>query len=320
MRWWALRTRAIALLLLTAAGIAVFASPVERASNSIGQDLGEWRGEEYRLLLTEEGRTLYRGDRVLFTEETVKTGVRTVVRRNEGDGTETITIFEDGRPIERRTREGSEYYQYDDEGRLAMRTTVVGANIVSVEAFSYRAGQLSAVVTFGSDEQLRTFFSRDAQRIYSYNIKGEGESFAQGSGTGEIVEAWREGEEPVRAVIEAGEDGGYTVTRGDRSEVYDRAARLIQTIDPVAVTNYRYNEERELVAEEMIGGEGEVTITYYEQGRAVSAQQRVDGVLQKTIRYQGDGSRIETLYADGSAYSDVTYEPASNRVRSIVYR
>ena len=58
-----------------------------------------------------------------------------------------------------------------------------------------------------------------------------------------IIEAWRRGEESVRATIEEREAGGYTVHRGERVEVYDGAALLIQTIDPVMVINYRYNEQ-----------------------------------------------------------------------------
>ncbi len=320
MRWWALRSRALALVLLTAASVGVFASPDARASNSIGQDLGAWRGEEYRLILGEAGRTLYHGERLLFTEDRKEEGGRFVVRRLDDAGEMTITIIEEGHPIQRQTGGEKTLYQYDDEGRLLLCTTLVDDSIVAVEAYSYRGGELSAVATLGSDENLRTFFWHGDERIYAYSIKGEGESYTQRSEGGEIVEAWRRGEESVRATIEAREGGGYTVTRGESIEVYDSAALLIQTIDPVMVINYRYNEHKELSSQERIGAAGEVTITYYEEGRAVSAEQRIDGVLKKTIRYQHDGSRIETLYAQEKPYSDVTYEPGSNRVRSIVYR
>lgn len=320
MRWWALRSRALALVLLTAASVGVFASPLVRASNSIGQDLGPWQGEEYRLILGEERRTLYQGERLLFTEERSSEGARIVVRRQDDDGQVTVTIIEDGHPIQRQTGGEKTLYQYDDEGRLLLRTILVDDHIVAVEAFSYRFEELSAVATLGSDENLRTFFHRGDERIYAYSIKGEGESYTQRSEGGEIIEAWRRGEESVRATIEEREAGGYTVHRGERVEVYDSAALLIQTIDPVMVINYRYNESKELTAEERISSTGDESITYYEEGRAVSGEQRSGGVLKKTIRYQDDGSRIETLYAEEKPYSDVTYEPGSNRVRSIVYR
>lgn len=320
MRWWASRSRALALVLFTAASVGVFASPLVRASNSIGQDLGPWQGEEYRLILGEERRTLYQGERLLFTEERSSEGARIVVRRQDDDGQVTVTIIEDGHPIQRQTGGEKTLYQYDDEGRLLLRTILVDDHIVAVEAFSYRFEELSAVATLGSDENLRTFFHRGDERIYAYSIKGEGESYTQRSEGGEIIEAWRRGEESVRATIEEREAGGYTVHRGERVEVYDSAALLIQTIDPVMVINYRYNESKELTAEERISSTGDESITYYEEGRAVSGEQRSGGVLKKTIRYQDDGSRIETLYAEEKPYSDVTYEPGSNRVRSIVYR
>lgn len=319
MRWWASRTRALPLLLLCAASIGVFASSGERASNSIGQDLGAWSGEEYRLILTAEGRTLYQGDQLRFSEAVSEEGERSIARHIDEEGQLTITIFEDGHPIQRQAGNEKTLYQYDGEGRLQLRTTLVDDTISSVEAYSYRGEELSAVTTLGSDENLRTFFWQGEERIYAYSIKGEGESFTERAQGGEIVEAWRRGEESVRAVIEAREDGGYTVTRGQYIEVYDSAALLIQTIDPVMVVNYRYNERKELSAEERISDGGHVTTTYYEEGRAVSAEQRIDGVLKKTIRYRDDGSRIETLYAQEKPYSDVTYESGSNRVRSIVY-
>ena len=90
MRWWASRSRALALVLLTAASVGVFASPLVRASNSIGQDLGVWQGEEYRLILGEERRTLYQGERLLFTEERSSEGARIVVRRQDDDGQDGV--------------------------------------------------------------------------------------------------------------------------------------------------------------------------------------------------------------------------------------
>lgn len=181
MRWWASRSRALALVLFTAASVGVFASPLVRASNSIGQDLGVWQGEEYRLILGEERRTLYQGERLLFTEERSSEGARIVVRRQDDDGQVTVTIIEDGHPIQRQTGGEKTLYQYDDEGRLLLRTILVDDHIVAVEAFSYRFEELSAVATLGSDENLRTFFHRGDEQIYAYSIKGEGESYTQRS-------------------------------------------------------------------------------------------------------------------------------------------
>ncbi len=317
MRWWALRTRAIALL-LCAASFGVFATPVERASNSIGQDLGVWQGSEYRLVLFEGKRTLYKGDRVQFIEEERIEGGRTIVRRWDEAGALTLTIIEAGHPIEQRSGDMSVLYRYDEDGYLTQLITLVDGRVNRVESFSYRDGELSVVTALGDDEALRSFSWRTGDRLFTYNTRGSGQSFALTASGRQVIEGWSEGSEPVREIIRATEEGGYTITRATEVEVYDSASLLIQTIDPVAVTNYRYNEDHTLVASERTSG-GQETITYYEEGRVVGAEQRVDGELKKTIRYGDDGSRIETLYVDGRPYSDVTYEGASNRVRSIVY-
>ena len=123
MRWWASRSRALALVLFTAASVGVFASPLVRASNSIGQDLG-YGGRSTASSSAREEDALS-GSACSSLKRGPQEGARIVVRRQDDDGQVTVTIIEDGHPIQRQAGGEKTLYQYDDEGRLLLRTILV---------------------------------------------------------------------------------------------------------------------------------------------------------------------------------------------------
>lgn len=135
----------------------------------------------------------------------------------------------------------------------------------------------------------------------------------------EVIQEWGEGIESTRAVLKPTEDGGFTLTKGDRIDRWDERGLLIETKDGGEVTNYQYNESNERTVEVRGSEGGKETSIYWEKGEAVRSEERFGGVLTKSTRYLPGGGRVETLYVKGEPYSDVTYGSDGARVLSIRY-
>lgn len=321
-RLWGLRTRAIALLLLCTAALSLGAS-ADRASNSIGQDLGPWQGGRYRLHLQEGGgRTLHDEGEILFIETRRHGSDWYTIERRDKSGEVSVTLFKGERPVERSEGDRRTLYQYDEDGRLELVTLLIDGVVDRVEVYSYHRGDdasLIAVVALGSAQALRTRSHDGDNRVYAYYIEGSGESFTDTRAGLEVIQGWGEGVETTPSVLQSDDDGGFTLTRGTRIDRYDRTGRLAERIDGGEVTNYRYNEDNELMVTVRQTTQGRETTTYYEKEQAVRSEDRWAGELIKSTRYLDTGGRMETLYVNGSPYSDVTYGPETGRVLSIVY-
>ncbi len=320
-RLWGLRTRALALALLCSAALTLGAS-TDRASNSLGQDLGPWQGESYRLLLEGGRRTLYNEDEVVFIEERREEGDRLITTRHTAGQPAQTTIFKDGQPLQQSVGNQRTLFQYSSDGRLELRTTLIDGVVDRAEAYTYHnSGNngLSAVVALASVATLRTLSREGDDRVFAYNIEGRGESFTMTRSGLEVIQEWGEGIESTRAVLKPTEDGGFTLTKGDRIDRWDERGLLIETKDGGEVTNYQYNESNERTVEVRGSEGGKETSIYWEKGEAVRSEERFGGVLTKSTRYLPGGGRVETLYVKGEPYSDVTYGSDGARVLSIRY-
>ncbi len=320
IRWWASRTKILTLALLALASGSLGATTY-RASNSIGQDLGPWHEEAYYLVIEEGTRALYHDQSLLFVEEIQQRPRQSVVIRRDGNGSLRTTVVGLNGPVQVSDGPSQIVYQYDDDGRLEAVATLVDGQVARLEAFSYQNGgdgALSAVASLASHEELRTYARYGRERIFSYSIDGEGESFTTWE-RGEIVQGWQQHQMVTTTRLAIEDDGTYTITTKDRTDFYDATGRLARRDDGGVVTEYRYNGEGGLSQSVAVGLDGIETTTYYEKEMAVKQEERRDGQLLKSIRYGADGGRVETLYVKGQPYSDVTYAPDSVRVLSIVY-
>lgn len=320
-RSWGLRTRAAALALLCTAALS-FGAPVDRASNSIGQDLGPWMGGPWRLELAEGRRTLYRYDEIVFVEVERQEGERLIIEHQEGAAALRTTVLEKGVPVQMSEGVQSTLFQYDTEGRLQLIASLSDGAVHRVEAYAYhRDGghDLSAVVALGAKETLRTLSRDRDDRIYVYTIEGRGESFTKTQAGVEIIQQWGEGTVGHKTLLRGSDDGGYTLTKGDHVDRYDGSGLLVETIDGEEVTTYWYTEHQRLDQAVHHGAGGRVIVTYYEKEQAVRSEERVDGALAKRTRYLPDGGRVETLYINDKPYCDVTYGPDAIRVLAIAY-
>jgi YD repeat-containing protein len=324
IRWWDWATRPVILLWLVVLLLpttTLYALEVRR-SNSLGQDLGEWGGERWRLEREESTFSLYDEEELVWREERQQQNGSTVIRRWEDEGEmPTITLLIDGIIQQKEAGGQITRYNYDEQQRLQMVSHFDQGEAVQVELYTYRPphSALTTVISLGEDESVRTFWHQGDERHYLYNGQEISESYRSLAGGIELIERLGEGVGEERRRLIPHEDGSFLIEGADQSEYYDARGLLIEKRGPTSTTKYRYNEENTLVwTESEDEGGRTVTVEYEEDGR-IMREERSDGMLTKRVLWEADGSRIETLYSFGKPYSDVSYAPASNKVRSIIY-
>ncbi|MFA6772078.1 MAG: hypothetical protein WCR99_00165, partial [Sphaerochaeta sp.] len=138
-----------------------------------------------------------------------------------------------------------------------------------------------------------------------------------------IGEYWIGDEKQEQVSVTTYEDGGFSILRKSGEvqtlEEYDRSALLVSSKTPSYLIEYRYNEHRTVIEERITEADGRVTIKTYDEGKLVVSTESFGGRVVKTIRYNEDGSSVQTLYSEGNPYADVTYAVDGKRVLSISY-
>jgi hypothetical protein len=85
-------------------------------------------------------------------------------------------------------------------------------------------------------------------------------------------------------------------------------------------TEYRYNEENELVSEHTFRNDGSEVVSSYEKGEIAMVEEKEAGRTTSILHFLDDGKRVQTLYSEGRPYCDITYAPGGKSILSISYR
>jgi len=297
-----------------------------RLSNSIGQDRGVWTGEgAFRLALLPNQTQLYGPDGLVWTKQTFDEEGRQVQVTRYADGKpDLVEVYQDGLLMQMQSGSAVVYYHYATDGLLSQLTTLIGGQLESARIYSYAGGSLSSILTVTPGQSnLRTFGMLKELAYFSFYDQDGGQLFTTLDNGRTIAEYWVGEEKAEEISVVTYEDGSFSLIRkkpeGEILERYDAQGLLVSSKTPSYLTEYRYNESRDLTEQRITEMDGRVMIKMYESGSLVSAIEEIQGQSVKHTRYNEDGSSIQTLYSEGKPYADITYAVDGKRVLSIVY-
>ncbi|MGE4583364.1 MAG: hypothetical protein AB7C91_01830 [Sphaerochaeta sp.] len=316
------------LFLLSTILVPTFAGEL-RQSNSIGEDLGPYTGESaYYQVVDGSQIQLYADKRLVWTKQTFPKpdGSNVRVTRYAEDQREVITWFEAGRPVSEQDGKKVRYYTYGDDGKLSRIVTLLDGSMQETRIFSYGGanGSLSLIVRITPLEvTVRLISDLGKDRVFTSVDKQGGQKFVTISSDQTISQTWEADRMDQNMTIAPTKQGGYELIQGEGTErttqIFDDKGLLIRKMNASSVTEYRYNEDRVLIEETTKQQDGVEVLIRYAGKRRISAEERKDGQLVKSIRYNIDGTHVETLYSEGRLYCDVTYAVDGKRVLSLSY-
>jgi YD repeat-containing protein len=307
----------------------LFASTLVQ-SNSIAQERGSLSGESpYHLSLTDDNKELWGPDGMIW-RETVSNddGGNRIVSRSSPDGEVLVSrVFRDGMLREEQIGSISHAYYYGEDGKLERVTIYQEGAFQEAQIFTYSAskGSLLAVVTVkGEDSSIRYFNQEGKQHSFTYADTHGGQTFLTIQGN-TIVKPFSSESEDTQLDVVVEETGSFTVerTQPDGSVVqerYDEQGLLVLKKNTSSETEYRYNEENELVSEHTFRNDGSEVVSSYEKGEIAMVEEKEAGRTTSILHFLDDGKRVQTLYSEGRPYCDITYAPGGKSILSISYR
>lgn len=298
----------------------------QRLSNSIGQDRGVWTGEgEFRLALFPTQSHLYGPDGLVWIKQTfVEEGRQVQVTRYADGSSDLVEVYQDGKLVQQQSGSVVVYYHYSTDGLLSQLTTLTDGQLESARIYSYAFGSLASILTVTpTQSNLRTFGMLKELAYFAFSDQDGGQLFTTLDNGRTIGEYWVGDEKMEEVSVATYDDGGFSIIRkkpGEEiQERYDAQGLMVSSKTPSYLTEYRYNESRDLIEQRITGVEGSVMINMYERGALVSSMEEMQGRRVKNTRYNEDGSSVQTLYSEGKPYVDVTYAVDGKRVLSIAY-
>nr|WP_321304399.1 hypothetical protein [uncultured Sphaerochaeta sp.] len=306
----------------------LFASTLVQ-SNSIAQERGLLSGESpYHLSLNDENRELWGPDGIIWKETVSNDDGNRIVSRSSSDGEVLVSrVFRDGLLREEQIGSISHAYYYGEDGKLERVTSFQEGSFQEAQLFTYSStnGSLLAVVTVkGEASSIRYFNKEGKQHSFTYaDIQG-GQTFLTIQGS-TVVKPFSSESEDTQLDVVVEETGSFTVERTlpDGSVVqerYDEQGLLVLKKNPSSETEYRYNEENELISEHTIRNDGSEVVSSYEKGEIAMVEEKEAGRTTSILHFLDDGKRVQTLYSEGRPYCDITYAPGGKRILSISYR
>ena len=300
-------------------------STVVRSSNSIGQDRGLYDGQSEYVLKSEGDRSqLFFKDELQWTCNTTPTKKGYMKDMSFTDNSLPVKRWYENTQLLKET-EGAQtrYYSYDEKGRLIKNTVLEDGQVSLLQFYTYDASSksLNGILSITLDGSKIAYYGQD---WFSYTESDYFEKITTFADNITVKEAWKGQQQLVSAeVIECNEEGfvlqrvlnGITV-----KEKYDHQGLLIREIAPSFQVEYQYNENRDLLKEIRQTTDGMLYSTMYAEGRRVLQTIRNKTNLEKEIKFDIDGTRVETLFDEGLPYCDITYAADGKRVLSIVYR
>lgn len=321
--------KALLILFLLCTLLALSAAPMYRLSNSIGQDKGPYQGEgEYILVLEGDQTQLYQEQTLLWTKKRFPSTVgESRVTRYAGSEDDLIQWFSEGVLIQEQKGSDVWFYSYAEDGKLQQSTHMHDDVLASATLYAYGGVNGSLTTQLHIDAAMRSYTLLGAweeDRFLVSATEAEGQSFTTLANGHTVHQAWSKASYGTASRIEYLDGGGFILHRSEGSEAieetYNALALLISRKTPFYLTEYRYNEERQLIAEQTSKADGYQTLTTYEGGRRSMVEERRNGQPVKVTRFLEDGRNIVTLFSEGKPYSDVTYAIDGKRVLSISYR
>jgi len=313
------------LLMLLSLLALLSADPVERASNSIAQDMGPLQGSStYRLIIDGNLQTLVDVDGVV---QKVTTSASLIETTDKLGKVVSRQYFESGRLVKEEWGRYGYLYVYAEDGKLDKVITLFDNKMTQMELYSYvrSTGQLAAILAISENaSNVRYFGKSDHGQWFSYSEGPFVQRFDEVSNGVSLIQTWN-GDTQLESWKSAFlENGNLLVTKTQGTSIteeeYDTHGLLVLAKTPSVLTKYQYNEG-ELLEEQITQQDGKYRINHFEGGR-VSMSELYDehSVLTKHIIFNDDNSRIETLYSDGKPYCDITFASDGKRVASITYR
>ncbi len=301
-----------------------------RQSDSIGQDRGAFVDDQgYHLALDGDNKTLYGPDGEIWTEkeETTSADQKIITRSKNG----TIFLrqwFSKGNIIKEETNGQTLEYSYSEDQRLQRINYLQNDILQKTELFSYDAsnGNLLAVITIqGEQSTVRYFHDTGTQHYFTYADQTNGQTFLTLDVGATISQSFTSEADDKKLQVVVGEKGAFSIerTRSDGTaltESYDASGLLVLLETPSYQTKYQYNEGRTITSELTTYTNGNETYTTYNDGEKSVVEEREAGRTTSILKFQEDGTRIQTLYSQGRPYCDITYAAGGKRILSISYR
>jgi hypothetical protein len=312
------------LLFICLAYSPVYALDIH-ASNSIGQDLGEYDPLGlYSLHLDGNSRSLYKGDELIWeirTEQAGKEITKTTSYANSS--LSFVQTYLDSLLTSEFDGSSQTYFTYGKDGKLQTVSQLENGELVSMQSFFYDgvSHQISGSRTISRGEGSYRYYGEGKDSHWIADISGESfEKITAYPNNLTVKETWQ-GENKLSPLqIVSGPDGSIELAEGDSVTTYNEKGLLVREKKPSLESNYQYNDQRVLTKETKTDGEGRLYITDYLNGKKVSQQVSNNKILEKVIVFNADNTRVETLYDKGVAYCDVTYASDGMRVLSLQYR
>ena len=284
-----------------------------------------------------EGEILYK-DGTVYAER-VETGTE--------DTREVTITYKDGRYTKNLYRDG------------LLSTVEQGAgDETSRMEFSYTEGQLTERknIIQGSLEQLITYYRHEDGTLGGTRlIDREGKSVLTLFNTdGTLLTLSRQGGDEVRITeilsgnlmaeatlrdgvpiqtytAEYDEDGNLTLKElilgKELIRVFSPEGLVLSRVeekdqDIRSTTTYEYDSEGTLIRSDELheNGQKERIERWYVNDALKTETQWLDGVPQRSTRYNGDGTMVVTIFEEGLPYADVNYASDGKRIISIEYR
>lgn len=296
--------RLIPLILICS--LVLSAQSVHR-SNALGQDLGllaEGESSPYTLAIDGEESVLS-ADGKEIERVTRREGM--ITQRDLESGIVTVKEYEKGKLVKETVGDSISTYRYDDASRLSSIVTVTGEGLSQITWFGYdlTSGRLSSVDDFQKGYMVFVddgFAIADKETgIQTYQKIGDNYTLrSSGSVQGQQISE---------------KDGNIIVARKEKQnqveETYDSngnvTKRMITTPDGKTTMNEYAYQDGDVIEEKQTIGE-RTTITKFQDGKAVSEEQVVNGKTEKLIQFTSQGMKERVFTEEGKPYADVSYE------------